>query len=425
MANLYEDIPEYAAQARANEQKRRIAEAMMAQGMEAQTPYTSAGRYVVPMSWSQGLAKVAQAMLGAYGIRKSQEAEQALAKQLQDKQQQTVTAYQEGLQQGPSVVPPAPSPEGNASIDPEQRWKGPTDEQVTADRRNKLIQFLTNQYAPESAKQAAVLSENWSREDANSAANRELVRQNRLDELALRAEQLKATTENARLSIEQRAEAARMHDETLRAIAAMSAGAKNEPKAPAGYRYKDDGTLEQIPGGPADVKTKAQHAKEVAANKTVQSNLDAEIANIDKLIGPRKTDPTGKPVMTVHPGLNAAVGPVDVRLPTLLTDTANAEAAIESLQSKASINALRDVRSGGSQSIGQITEREWPRLESMKATLQMKQGDAQFPQSLWDYREELLRTKKEAEDALAASAAGDGGAGVTVDGVDQSNPLLR
>src|SRR5574343_311549 len=420
MANLYDNLPAESAQARANEQKRRIAEAMMAQGMEAQTPYTSSGKYVVPLSWSQGLAKIAQAWLRSRGVRKSQEDEAALAQQVQDKGQKAVRDYQDSQSQ--QWVGSAPSISEDGAGTPGTLNMSPTQDQLTASKRQKLVEFLTNQYAPESAKQAAVLTENWNREDANSAANRELVRQNRLDELACRAEQLKATAENARLSIEQRAEAARMHDETLRAIAAMSAGAKNEPKAPAGYRYKDDGTLEQIPGGPADVKTKAQHAKEVAANKSVQANLDAEIKNIDKLIGPRKVDSAGNPVFAIHPGLNAAVGPFDVRTPTILTDTANAESAIESLQSKASINALRDVRSGGSQSIGQITEREWPRLESMKATLQMKQGDDQFPQSLWDYREELLRTKKEAEDALAASAAGDGGAGVTVDGVDQSNP---
>src|SRR5574343_699124 len=209
MANLYEDLPAESAQARANEQKRRIAEAMMAQGMEAQTPYTSAGKYVVPMSWSQGAAQVAKALVGAYGTRKSMDAEKALAQELQGKQQQAVTDYQEGLKQGPSVVPPALSPEGTASIDPAQRWQGPTEQQVTDDRRAKLIQFLTNQYAPESAKQAAVLGENWNREDANSAANRELLRQNKDDELAFRAEQLKATAENTRRRMQQGGEAAR------------------------------------------------------------------------------------------------------------------------------------------------------------------------------------------------------------------------
>lgn len=298
MANLYENIPEMDAQARANEQKRRIAEAMMAQGMEAQTPYTPAGKYVVPMSWTQGAAKIAQAMLGAYGMRKASQDEQALAKQLQDKQQQTVAAYQDSLKQGPSVVPPALSPEGNASIDPEQRWQGPTDQQVTDDRRAKLIQFLTNQYAPESAKQAAVLGENWNREDANSAANRELLRQNKLDELTFRAEQLKATSENTRLSIEARADAARQHDETLRAIAAMSAASKPQP-APSYTSIVDpkdptrlltiDGRIYQPGGTLGDPGVIGIAGKEPASAKAEETRgtgkkaVDEQVANLRDL----------------------------------------------------------------------------------------------------------------------------------------------
>jgi len=132
------------------------------------------------------------------------------------------------------------------------------------------------------------------------------------------------------------------------------------------------------------------------------SVIDAEIKNIDILIGTedRKTKR--------HPGLNAMLGSIDSRLPSVLSDTRNAEALLESLQSKASISALRDVRSGGSQSIGQITEREWPRLENMKATLQIYQDEEQFIKNLKEYRDELIKTKrhgKAAYDEFTRNAA--------------------
>jgi hypothetical protein len=120
--------------------------------------------------------------------------------------------------------------------------------------------------------------------------------------------------------------------------------------------------------------------------------LDAEIKNIDKLIGEENK-------RKLHPGLKSAVGPISSRVMTLTGDTANADALIQSLQSKASINSLQTIR-GTAGAIGTLTEREWPRLESMKATLQKTQDPTQFVQSLEDYRDELKNLKMRAKQAL-------------------------
>ena len=126
--------------------------------------------------------------------------------------------------------------------------------------------------------------------------------------------------------------------------------------------------------------------------KLFDSSIDAELKNIDKLIG---TEAAPK----LHPGLSSATGPIASRLPTGRTDTANAEAYIKSLQSKASINSLQTIR-GTAGAIGTMTEREWPRLESMKATLQETQGTDQFVQALKDYRDELKNMKLRSKEAL-------------------------
>jgi hypothetical protein len=126
--------------------------------------------------------------------------------------------------------------------------------------------------------------------------------------------------------------------------------------------------------------------------KLFDSSIDAELKNIDKLIGTED-----KPKL--HAGLASATGPIASRIFTGRTDTANAEAYIKSLQSKASINSLQTIR-GTAGAIGTMTEREWPRLESMKATLQETQGTDQFVQSLIDYRNELKNMKLKSKEAL-------------------------
>jgi hypothetical protein len=138
--------------------------------------------------------------------------------------------------------------------------------------------------------------------------------------------------------------------------------------------------------------------------KLFDASIDAELKNIDKLIG---TETAPK----LHKGLANATGPITSRLPTGRTDTANAEAYIKSLQSKASINSLQAIR-GTAGAIGTMTEREWPRLESMKATLQESQGTDQFIQSLKDYRAELKNMKLKSKEALNTDYSTEIGANI-------------
>ena len=138
--------------------------------------------------------------------------------------------------------------------------------------------------------------------------------------------------------------------------------------------------------------------------KLFDASIDAELKNIDKLIG-SETAPK------LHKGLASATGPIASRLPTGRTDTANAEAYIKSLQSKASINSLQSIR-GTAGAIGTMTEREWPRLESMKATLQETQGTDQFIQSLKDYRAELKNMKLKSKEALNTDYSTEIGANI-------------
>ena len=159
---------------------------------------------------------------------------------------------------------------------------------------------------------------------------------------------------------------------------------------PKDYRKTPDGGLEVIPGSPT-----AKKDKESAS--VAGATIDAAIANIDELIGPVDK-------IKYHKGLESATGPLDVKLPTLRDETANAEAYIQSLQAKASLEGLRTIR-GQAGAIGQITEKEWPRLENLLATLQASQGTTQFVKSLNEYRKALLDVKKQINNASSGGSA--------------------
>ena len=174
----------------------------------------------------------------------------------------------------------------------------------------------------------------------------------------------------------------------------MTPGSEAE-KIPKDYRKTPDGGLEVIPGSPTA-------KKEAGANKVALETVDAAINTVNELIGP-----LNKPAY--HPGLENATGPFDVKTMTFSTETANAEALIATAQSQASLKGLQAIR-GQAGAIGTITEREWPRLESLFFALQASQGTQQFAKNLAAWREKLLNIKNEA----TKMESGGGGGGVTV-----------
>jgi len=192
------------------------------------------------------------------------------------------------------------------------------------------------------------------------------------------------------------------YDPTTKTWSEVGAGPKFRPEKPteglpkpkSGWMWNDEGTEQfMIQGGPAWQKVKETSEKDEKNKRLMHATLDAEIRNIDKLIG--SEDGKIKP----HPGVNAMVGSIDPYIPTLRTNTANAEALLRSLQSKASISSLMTIR-GSAGAIGQLTEKEWPRLEAMKAALTEKQGEDQFKQGLKEYRDELKRMKAMAQENI-------------------------
>lgn len=103
--------------------------------------------------------------------------------------------------------------------------------------------------------------------------------------------------------------------------------------------------------------------------RTVNTFTEGVLRDIDKLLGVAQGQDPEK--ATGHPGLSGITGPVFGRLPSIRGDSTNAQTALNALKAKLSIQGLQSMRdaskTGGA--VGQVTEREWPRIEQMYATL--------------------------------------------------------
>jgi hypothetical protein len=166
-------------------------------------------------------------------------------------------------------------------------------------------------------------------------------------------------------------------------------------------------------GSAAPVQKPATVAKITVNNSElnrVTTAIDQTIATINNIIGDpsKKTGPA--------PGLSSATGPIMSRLPTTRTETANVEADMLSLESKASILGLRDIRKDAA--VGSITEKEWPRFEGYLAALARSQGTPQYIERAKEFRTYLEGIKKQAVESTtkankALGAGGGGGGGAT------------
>lgn len=230
MANLYENIPEMDQQRVANEQRRKIAEAMLAQSQENVQPFSAVpGGYVVPMSWTQGLAQLVKHYVANRDIRKANEGDAGLAKQYQDKSAQAVTDYQRMAQGSPEVPPAAITPAG---VGPARPAQGPPQPAVQGDPRAAMIALLANQYAPPEAKQAAIMGETWRRDDLNREEERAARKDNLLISQQTRLAEIEARMQDRQLTRDQQADLAR-EGMALRSQIAQMTGAMSRQVAPS------------------------------------------------------------------------------------------------------------------------------------------------------------------------------------------------
>lgn len=117
------------------------------------------------------------------------------------------------------------------------------------------------------------------------------------------------------------------------------------------------------------------------AVKSAIGNLDGAIKQVDSLLN--------------HKGLNSIVGPIAGRTPNLRGDSTNAQSILDSLKSQISTQVLSSMReaskTGGA--VGNVTEKEWPRLEAQLGALSQAQTFDQFKENLNDVKSTMGRIR--------------------------------
>lgn len=166
---------------------------------------------------------------------------------------------------------------------------------------------------------------------------------------------------------------------------------------PEGLRLKPDErwnevkqVVEQVPGSAAFIEQQTKHGKDLGALKTTQATTKWGTERIDKIL-----DPKNKTGFENNFGGFTAYATKE-----LSGNTALVKAELDSLKSDLKNKGLQMFRAGGS--IGAMTEKEWPIVESMLATITPKMDVKDARNVL-----EAVRAKFEALENLAAEKYND------------------
>jgi len=142
-------------------------------------------------------------------------------------------------------------------------------------------------------------------------------------------------------------------------------GGDSTPKAPTGYRFTDAGTLEPIPGGPADAKVGAQAEKDNARIQGALSRADLILGNVDKAV----TQTTGANTGLSGALLGAIPGTGAFNYQKTL-DTIKANIGFQELQ------AMREASPTGG-ALGQVAVKEIEFLQAVLGSIDRGQDQAQ------------------------------------------------
>lgn len=161
-------------------------------------------------------------------------------------------------------------------------------------------------------------------------------------------------------------------------------------KAPAGYRYREDGTLEAIPGGPADIKAGELGAKRERQQQGALDQADRIITKVDQSLAKvgLNTAGFGGSAMSIVPG----------------SESRDLKADLETIKANlgfAELQAMRDASPTGG-ALGAIAVQELTALQSTVASLDQAQSPAQLKSRLGEIKTHYSNWKKAVEESRGA-----------------------
>lgn len=169
-------------------------------------------------------------------------------------------------------------------------------------------------------------------------------------------------------------------------------------KAPTGYRFKPDGSLEAIPGGPADIKAGELGAKAEARRQSQQ----AQAASVLETIGEAKG---------LVGNTTAGFGAFAANMPA--TDARNLAAKLETIKANLGFDRLQQMReqspTGGA--LGAVAVQELTALQSTVSSLDQKQSPAQLRASLAKIEKHYKRWQETVQSANQSDKPSGGATG--------------
>jgi hypothetical protein len=166
----------------------------------------------------------------------------------------------------------------------------------------------------------------------------------------------------------------------------MKANSIPPVRVPTGYRTTEDGGMEPVPGGPADIKRQTDFTKDTAALEGITSDV-SRLGRVAK-------------ELKDHPGLSRITGIIG-KIPNIPgSDAANAEGLLGTLKSQVAFSVLQTMRNnsktGGA--LGQVSDKEGQLLQDNLAALDKAQSYKAYQdalQKIIDYTDgSISRTQK-------------------------------
>lgn len=153
-----------------------------------------------------------------------------------------------------------------------------------------------------------------------------------------------------------------------------------------GYRWNAQNPMQQelIPGGPEEQKMKAAHAEDLAKIEAINNATAGIVSRIGSIMRP-----------SAQGAFNSNFGGYNAKLLTqfLPGQTQDVKAEIEQLKAMLKTAGLADIRGRSGQSIGAITEREWPVLAQQIANLDPLMSEPAAREALMSIRRSMLNMR--------------------------------
>lgn len=224
---------------------------------------------------------------------------------------------------------------------------------------------------------------------------------------------LEVRKETARRQAGEPFDAAKSEREHKMALELARVKAANGGKEPQfGWRYKADGSLEPIPGGPADRKYDALDEKATAGARASDAQATRVIGKIDQALAKVGAFTTGMgSVLESIPGTEARGLAED--LSTIKANLGFAELA-----------AMRQASPTGG-ALGQVAVKELDFLQATISSLDQSQDPEQLRHNLNEVRTHYVNWQKAVQDAAAAKAAAQAPAGAAAPAAPTSGSTWR